>query len=134
MGRGEPNSCSRVLPTRPDWEDGLTFRKKDSLVGTLVLQERDSGPPARRIVTLQIDAADADASRYEPVWKGERRCGFVTSGAYGHCVDASLAMAFLDRDCSENGTDLTCHVVGDRRSAKVIAPSPFDPDGQRCRS
>ena len=62
------------------------------------LAERDGNGPAQRLVTLEIDAEDADASGYEPVWAGEKRVGFVTSGGYGHTVQKSLAMALVDQD------------------------------------
>ena len=108
---------------------------KDGFVGRdAVIAERRIGAPDHCLATLQIDASDADASLYEPIWKDDRRVGFVTSGAYGHCVDMSLAMAMLDRECAAVGTELSCHVVGERRAARVIAPSPHDPSGERLRS
>ncbi|MEQ8341980.1 MAG: FAD-dependent oxidoreductase [Marinovum algicola] len=96
--------------------------------------ERDGNGPARVIATLAIDAEDADASGYEPVWQGDRLAGYVTSGGYGHSVGRSLAMAMLDREAANVGTDLTVHVVGKARAARVIAPSPYDPQGKAMRA
>jgi dimethylglycine dehydrogenase len=84
-------------------------------------------------VTLEVDALDADASGYEPVWAGEERVGFVTSGGYGHYTGKSLAMALVNRDKMEPGTELSVHVVGVERPARVIAPSPYDPQGKAMR-
>jgi len=98
------------------------------------LAERDDTPSQQVLVTLQVDAADADASGYEPVWQGDRMVGFVTSGGYGHTVDMSLAMAMVDRDCAGVGTELTVHIVGVARTARIIAPSPYDPAGQVMRA
>ena len=42
-------------------------------------------------MTLEVDALDAEASAYEPVWSGKNRVGYVTSGGYGHTVGKSLA-------------------------------------------
>jgi dimethylglycine dehydrogenase len=97
------------------------------------LAEREGNGPAQKIVTLAVDAIDADASGYEPVWQGDKRVGFVTSGGYGHTVGTSLAMAMVDADCAAEGTDLTVHVVGVERPCKVIAASPYDPTGQAMR-
>ena len=97
------------------------------------MKERNAGGPAQIIVTLKVDSSDADASGYEPVWKDGKRVGFVTSGGYGHTVGKSLAMAMVDRDAAAEGTDLTVHIVGQERPAKVIAPSPYDPSGQAMR-
>ncbi len=97
-------------------------------------KERDADGATRRLVTLEVDATDADASGYEPVWDGDRRVGYVTSGEYGHTVGKSLAMALLDRPHDEVGTELTVHVVGEARPAVVIPPSPYDPDGTAMRA
>ena len=96
--------------------------------------ERDGKTARQRLVTLEVDAVDADASGFEPVWHGRRRIGFVTSGGYGHTVGKSLAMAYVDRELAAIGTELAVHVVGDLRPCRVIAPSPHDTEGKRLRA
>ena len=96
-------------------------------------KERDGGGPSKLLVTLEIEAENADAGGYEPVWSGERKVGFITSGDYGHTIGKSLAMALVDRDVAAEGTELTTHIVGAERKARVIAPSPYDPDGRAMR-
>jgi dimethylglycine dehydrogenase len=98
------------------------------------LADRDGKTQRSTLVTLEVDADNADASGFEPVWAGQRRVGFVTSGGYGHTVAKSLAMAYVDTEVSAAGTALEVHIVGDKRRCRVIAPSPFDPSGQRMRS
>ncbi|WP_022729822.1 GcvT family protein [Fodinicurvata sediminis] len=112
----------------------IAFDKGDFIGRESALKERDSGGAQEVLVTLEVDAKDADASGFEPVWQGDTRVGFVTSGGYGHTVGKSLAMALVDRKAAEVGTELTTHIVGEERSARVIAPSPHDPDGKRMRS
>ncbi|WP_171176858.1 FAD-dependent oxidoreductase [Ruegeria sp. HKCCD8929] len=107
---------------------------KDFIGKEAALAERDGNGPAQVQVTLEIDAVDADASGYEPIWSGGERVGFVTSGGYGHTLGKSLAMALVNRDKAEVGTELSVHVVGVERAAKVIAPSPHDPQGKAMRS
>lgn len=68
-----------------------------------------------------------------PSGRGGERVGFVTSGGYGHYTGKSLAMALVDRDKAEPGTELSVHVVGVERAARVIAPSPYDPRGKAMR-
>jgi dimethylglycine dehydrogenase len=97
------------------------------------LAERDGNGPAQTLVTLKVDALDADASGYEPVWSNGSRVGFVTSGGYGHYTKTSLAMALVDREHADVGTDLSVHVVGVERAAQVIAPSLYDPHGKAMR-
>ena len=107
---------------------------KEAFVGReAAIAERDGNGPAQRLVTLEVSAQDADASGYEPVWSGDRRVGFVTSGGYGHTVEKSLAMALVDSDLADVGTDLKAHIVGIERDVTVIAPSPYDPAGAVMR-
>ncbi|MEM6634841.1 MAG: FAD-dependent oxidoreductase [Pseudomonadota bacterium] len=97
------------------------------------IAERDGNGPAQKLVTLEVDAKQADASGYEPIWSRKKRVGFVTSGGYGHCTDKSLAMALVDADLTDVGTDLSVHIVGEERAAQVIAASPYDPAGSAMR-
>ena len=111
----------------------IAFDKADFIGRDAALKERDSGGARRILATLEVDAADADASGYEPVWRKGKRVGFVTSGGYGHTIDKSVAMVLIDRELAGVGTDLTVHVVGVERGARVIARSPYDPAGTRMR-
>ena len=107
---------------------------KPAFVGReAALAERETGP-AQRLVTLDVHSADADAGPFEPVWSGDRRVGFVTSGGYGHSVGRSLAMAYLDADLAEPGTKVEIHVVGRRTPAEVVPDSPHDPSASRQRT
>ena len=109
-----------------DWD-------KEFVGKAAAVAERDGNGPAQRLVTLEIDADDADASGYEPVWNGAGRVGFVTSGGYGHTIRKSLAMALVDSDYANEGTELKVHVVGVERAARVIPPSPYDSTGKAMR-
>ena len=109
-----------------DWD-------KDFIGKSAATAERDGNGPAQKLVTLEIDAGGADASGYEPVWSNGKQVGFVTSGGYGHTVGKSLAMALVDPAHCAPGTALSVHVVGVKRAAQVIAPSPYDPSGHAMR-
>jgi dimethylglycine dehydrogenase len=111
----------------------IAFDKGDFQGRAAALAEREAGS-ARTLVTLEVDALDADAGGYEPVWQGGKLVGFVTSGGYGHTVGKSLAMALVRREVAAVGTELKTHIVGVERAARVIAPSPHDPAGARIRA
>ena len=111
-----------------DW-DKPAFVGRDA-----ALAERDGNGPAQVQVTLEVDAKVADASGYEPVWHKGEKVGFVTSGGFGHTLGKSYAMALVNADVAAQGTDLTLHVVGVERGARVIAPSPYDPAGKAMRA
>lgn len=97
------------------------------------LEEKDAQSPSMVLVTLEIDTLDADASGYEPIWKDNKRVGFVTSGGYGHTVKKSLALALVESEFSTPGTELAVHIVGVERPASVIPVSPYDPSGKAMR-
>jgi dimethylglycine dehydrogenase len=84
-------------------------------------------------VLLQVDATDADASKDEGIWLGDRRVGFVTSGAFGHHVGMSLALAYLDADVIEANAEVSVFVVGEERTGRILPAPPYDPSGSRMR-
>ncbi|MEM7521011.1 MAG: aminomethyltransferase family protein, partial [Pseudomonadota bacterium] len=96
--------------------------------------ERDSNQRMQRVVTLEVDATDADASGFEPVWHNGAKVGFVTSGGFGHTIGKSLALAMVDDVATAEGTELSVHIVGQERAARVIANSPYDPQGKAMRA
>jgi len=110
------------------WDKGDFIGRKPALA------DAKGSRPERQLVTLEIDAVDADATGYEPVWRSGAIVGFVTSGAYGHTVGKSLAMAVVAPEAAEVGAELGVHVVGVERKARVIKPSPHDPLGKAMRA
>ena len=111
----------------------IDFDKEGFVGRDAALAERDGNGPAQVQVTLEIDADGADASGYEPIWQDGNKIGFVTSGGYGHTMGKSYAMGLVDVASAAEGMDLTVHIVGVERTAKVIAPSPYDPKGKAMR-
>ena len=64
-----------------------------------------------------------------------RLVGYTTSGAYGHWVGKSLALAYVDRDVVEMGdAALTVDVIGETRAARLLTAPVFDPKGVRIRA
>lgn len=125
---------------RQDYTPGMTGMdrwidwSKNGFIGAeAARKEKETDSAARKLVTLEVDAKNADASGWEPVWDGDRRAGYITSGDYGHTVGKSLAMALLDRPYTAEGTELTAHIVGVERPARVIGDSPYDPKGTAMR-
>ena len=120
-------------PAMTGMDRWIDWQKQDFIGHKAALSERDGGTAAQRIATLEVEATDADVSGYEPIWQGDKRVGYVTSGGYGYCIDKSLAMALVDNECAEVGTELDVHIVGVLHKARVIAPSPYDPEGTKMR-
>jgi dimethylglycine dehydrogenase len=112
----------------------IAFDKGDFIGRAAALEERARGP-AQRLVLLSIDSPDADVTGYEPVRADDRVAGFVTSGAYGHHVRQSLALAYIDAALAAQATaPLSVDVVGAQRPARLLREPPYDPRGLRLRS
>ena len=92
--------------------------------------------PARdRMVMLEIDAEEADATGGEPIFLTDGTpAGQVSSGTYGYSVQKSLAIAYLKAAYCAPGTELGVAILGRPHRARVLARPPFDPDGLKLRS
>ncbi len=111
----------------------IAFDKGEFIGRDAALKARDNGPD-QMLVTLAIDALDSDATGFEPVWQGEKRVGFVTSGSYGHHVGQSLAMAYVEKTVALERGDLMVSVIGEPRPARILPEPAHDPKGARLRA
>ena len=111
----------------------VAYEKPDFIGRDRALKERDIGNVERNLVTLEIDT-HSDVWGYEPIWRGDRYAGFTTSGGYGHAVEKSLAMGYVNAELLAGGDDFDVHVVGQRRSARILHKPPYDPSGSRMRA
>ncbi|MFM8896804.1 MAG: glycine cleavage T C-terminal barrel domain-containing protein, partial [Actinomycetales bacterium] len=109
-----------------DWNRG------DFIGREAAMAERMKGP-ARRLVTLDLGNSDADAVGDEPVWVQEDVVGVTTSGAYGHRVGSSLALALVDSRVVAAGGAVEVSVIGERRPARILTEPAYDPAGHRMR-
>ncbi|MFM7274211.1 MAG: glycine cleavage T C-terminal barrel domain-containing protein, partial [Gammaproteobacteria bacterium] len=110
----------------------VAFERGDFIGREAALRERDS-PSERVLVTLAIEATDADASGFEPVKREGRLVGYTTSGACGHHVGQSLALAYVNRSVAREAPPLTVDVVGETRAARILPQAAWDPKGERMR-
>jgi dimethylglycine dehydrogenase len=125
---------------RPDYTAGETglvrfvdLSKVDFAGRGAVLAERAAGPK-RRFVVMEVAAADADVVGYESILKDGVAVGYVTSGAYGHCVDRSLAAGYVPSALARDGERFEIDILGELRAATVRLAPLYDPQGLRLRS
>ena len=112
----------------------VSFDKPAFVGRDAALRERDSGGPAQRLVTLEIDTDASDASGFEPIWIGDRRVGFVTSGGYGHTVGKSIAMGYIDVAAIDPSRTYDISILGERRRGTLVTGALCDPSGSRLRA
>jgi len=111
----------------------IAFDKGEFIGRQAALEERARGP-TQRLVLLAVDSPDADVTGFEPVLHDGKVIGFVTSGAYGHHVRQSLALAYVDAAIAARPVPLEVDVIGEARAATILAEPPYDPRGARLRS
>jgi dimethylglycine dehydrogenase len=90
--------------------------------------------PKRRFVVMEVEARDADVVGYESIMKEGNAVGYVTSGAYGHCVDKSLAAGYVPTALAREGERFEIDVLGETCAATVRLEPLHDPRGLRLRA
>ena len=106
---------------------------KGAFIGREALMARQAAGPRKRLVTLEIDSTDAPAHSGALLMRAGRVVGTVTSGDWGYRTGLNLAFAFVAPDCAAPGSVLQADLCGEIVAARVIAPSPYDPDHSRMR-
>ena len=103
-------------------------------------REVASGGPQRRLVTFVVepDPDDpADVLGDEPIWHDGAVVGWVTSGAYGHTVSASLALGYVPAALAApdgpGARGFEIEIIGRRRPARLQPEPVVDPRGLRMR-
>ncbi|HTL22275.1 MAG TPA: FAD-dependent oxidoreductase [Steroidobacteraceae bacterium] len=124
---------------RPDYTPGETgldrfidFSKPDFTGRTSALAERASGP-RRRFVVMEIADADTEVVGFESIIRDGTAVGYVTSGAYGHCIGKSLAAGYVPSALAQDGTRFEIDILGDLRPATAHLQPLYDPQGLRLR-
>src|SRR5580692_7166068 len=91
--------------------------RKGAFIGREAAMAEQASGGARRLVTLDIAARDADAIGDEPIWYDGRVVGWVTSGGYAHSVQKSLALGYVDRDVAAHTSGFEVELIGERCAA-----------------
>ena len=81
---------------------GLSFTcawdKPGGFIGRdAVLAQRAGGTPSRRLLQFKLADPEQLVHHEEPIFADGQPVGIVTSGMYGHRVEASLAMGYVSR-------------------------------------
>jgi dimethylglycine dehydrogenase len=118
--------------------DRFVAYDKADFIGRDAVVTASGQEPAQRLCLLSVEGSDADASGDEGVWLDGTLVGFTTSGAYGHHVGMSLALAYVDTGLvndakSGRGSELTVDIVGEPCVARILSDPPYDPSGTRLR-
>ena len=96
--------------------------------------EREAGPK-KRFVVMKVEAGACDAPYMATIWKDGNVVGEVTSGDWGHRVNASVALGMIRADLVEAGTEVEIDIYGERCRATISGDGPlWDPKNERLRA
>ena len=128
-----PDICGEETPLQAGLEFFVKFDKGD-FIGRAALEEQKTCGVPTRLVTLVVEAGDADACGEESIWNGDDMVGRVTSGGWGHRVGASLALGYIDSELSEPGTRVAVEILDEKRLATVVRTPHYDPENTKVRA
>ena len=126
-----------ILSEFDPFETGLDrFVKLDKgdFIGRDALLKRHEEGPRRKLVTLAVACTHAPAPGGASLMREGDVVGTITSGGWGYRTGLNLAYAFVLPELAAPGTETSIDILGDPIPAKVIAPSPYDPDFARLRA
>ena len=128
-----PDICGEETPFQAGLEFFVKMDKGD-FIGRAALEEHKTRGAPTRLVTLVVEAGDADAIGEESIWRGDSIVGRVTSGGWGHRVGSSLALAYIDTQLSEPGTRVAVEILNEKRPATVVQTPYYDPKNMKVRA
>jgi aminomethyltransferase len=140
---------------RSPFEIGLGWTvdlKKEHFVGAAALKTMNNGSPARQIVGLDVNLEDYEDLYRQmglppyfpltawrgsvPIHKDDRQVGHATTGAWSPALKKYIALATIEKDFSQVGTELEFEVTIEHRrktaQVKVVKLPFFDPPRKRA--
>ncbi len=117
----------------------VAFDKPGGFIGRdTLLRQKEAGVAKRRLVQFKLEDEQKLLYHEEPIYRDGELIGSITSGMYGHRVDASLGMGYLraasgvTKDFVEAGT-YEIEIAWDRVPAKAQLAPFYDPKMERVK-
>jgi len=115
--------------------DRLIKLDKSDFLGRAAYLALKDRPPREKLVSLAVDATTADALGGEPIFTTDGEpVGRVSSGAYGHSVDTSLALGFIKTEHAVPEQEFDIAILGRPHRARLLPEPLFDPKGTVLRA
>ena len=103
-----------------------------------VLAKKQAGL-SKRLVQFALEDAAPILYHAEPVWRGGRLAGHLTSGNYGHHLGRAIGLGYVACDPEESATDMLAdpfeiEVAGTRVGAVASLKPLYDPKSEAMRA
>ena len=112
----------------------IKFDKKEIFPGKQSLLKEKQRGSVKKFVTMIIKENECDAPYMSTIWHEGKIIGEVTSGAYGHRVNASIALGMVNTDLAISGKNVTVDIFGNEYPATIQSPGPlWDPQNEALK-
>ena len=113
----------------------LVKMSKPDFHGRSAYYDVQENVPRFKLVMFSVETPhEADASGGEAIFLPDGTpVGYVSTGAYSHTTDQSLAMGFIKPHLAGDSQDFEIYILGLPHKARLLAEPPFDPDGARLK-
>jgi 4-methylaminobutanoate oxidase (formaldehyde-forming) len=117
----------------------VAFDKGVEFIGREALLRQHEAGLKRRLAVFVIDDPEPLLLGHEPIYRDGRLVGQITSGDFGHTVDRSIGLGYVENEEGVNADFIRfgsyeIEILARRYSATVRLTGPHDPDGLRLRS
>lgn len=137
LEKGFGSWITEYRPVHDPYEAGLgrfVALDKEHFIGRDAAARAKQSRREKRLVSLAIDALDADAVGDEPIRCEGRLVGSVTSGGFAHHSAVSVAMGYVRSSVIDDpAKPLEVEILGEWRPARLLREPLFDPAGHRMR-
>ena len=108
---------------------------KPAFRGKAALEAERQRGVAKRFCTLVIESADCDPPYMSTIWHDGKVVGELTSGYWGHRVNACIGLGMLKTEVNVPGNRVEVEIFGTRYPAVVQADAPlWDASNARIRA
>ena len=116
--------------------DRLVKMKKTQFSGREAYAKIMNEAPRLQLVQFSVETPhNADASGGEAIFLTDGTpCGYVTTGAYSHTTEQSLALGFIKPHIAGDAKEFDIAILGIPHRATLLDEPPFDPKGERLRA
>ncbi len=106
---------------------------KGEFIGRDALTTASTETPKWHLTYFTVEADEVDAVGGEPIICNGEVIGIVTSGAYGHTVDKSIALGYVP-PAKLQGSEYSIEIIGQPKTAHLVTEALVDPQGRLMRS
>ena len=111
----------------------VAYDKSAAFIGQAAAREELVTGGKRRLRTFIVDTQRTDVIGDEPVWHGDKVCGWITSGGYAHASGVSVALGYVEKELADSEGPWSIEILGQRFPARLQRVPLFDADGKRQR-